>query len=89
MSIALSHADGSVTVAEIDLASSSEFLSDAQVGKVAFAYVVDASGEVLASSSKGPEVGKNLSALPQVAAVMQARRRGAGVGHRCQAATRC
>ena len=69
MSIALSHADGSVTVAEIDLDFLSEFLIDAQVGKVAFAYVTDARGDVLAASSTGPEVGKNLSALPQVAAV--------------------
>ena len=42
------------------------FLIDAQVGKVAFAYVTDAKGDVLAASSTGPEVGKNLSALPQV-----------------------
>jgi class 3 adenylate cyclase/HAMP domain-containing protein len=69
MSIALSHADGSVTVAEIDLDFLSEFLIDAQVGKVAFAYVTDARGDVLAASSNGPEVSKNLSALPQVAAV--------------------
>ncbi|MEH2623843.1 class 3 adenylate cyclase/HAMP domain-containing protein [Bradyrhizobium sp. AZCC 1719] len=69
MSIALSHADGSITVAEIDLDFLSEFLIDAQVGKVAYAYVTDAKGEVLARSSNGPEVGKNLSALPQVAAV--------------------
>ena len=69
MSIALSHADGSVTVAEIDLDFLSEFLIDAQVGKVAFAYVTDSKGDVLAASSTGPEVGKNLSALPQVAAV--------------------
>ena len=60
MSIALSHADGSVTVAEIDLDFLSEFLIDAQVGKVAFAYVTDARGDVLAASSTGPEVGKNL-----------------------------
>ncbi|WP_213290117.1 adenylate/guanylate cyclase domain-containing protein [Bradyrhizobium sp. sGM-13] len=69
MSIALSHADGSITVAEIDLDFLSEFLIDAQVGKVAYAYITDAKGEVLARSSNGPEVGKNLSALPQVAAV--------------------
>ncbi|MEH2531048.1 class 3 adenylate cyclase/HAMP domain-containing protein [Bradyrhizobium sp. AZCC 1588] len=69
MSIALSHADGSITIAEIDLDFLSEFLIDAQVGKVAYAYVTDAKGEVLARSSNGPEVGKNLSALPQVAAV--------------------
>ena len=69
MSIALSHADGSVTIAEIDLDFLSEFLIDAQVGKVAFAYVTDARGDVLAASSTGPEVGKNLSRLPQVQAV--------------------
>jgi HAMP domain-containing protein len=69
MSIALSHADGSVTIAEVDLDFLSEFLIDAQVGKVAFAYITDAKGDVLATSSTGPEVGKNLSALPQVAAV--------------------
>jgi class 3 adenylate cyclase/HAMP domain-containing protein len=69
MSIALSHADGSFTVAEIDLDFLSEFLIDAQVGKAAFAYVTDSRGDVLAASSNGPEVGKNLSKLPQVSAV--------------------
>ncbi|MCK1513830.1 GAF domain-containing protein [Bradyrhizobium sp. 190] len=69
MSIALSHADGSTTVAEIDLDFLSEFLIDAQVGKVAFAYITDSKGDVLATSSSGPEVGKNLSKLPQVLAV--------------------
>jgi class 3 adenylate cyclase/HAMP domain-containing protein len=68
-SIALSHADGSITIGEIDLDFLSEFLIDAQVGKVAFAYVTDAKGDVLAASSTGPEVGKNLSKLPQVQAV--------------------
>lgn len=68
-SITLSHADGSITVAEIDLDFLSEFLIDAQVGKVTFAYITDSRGDVLATSSNGPEVGKNLSALPQVAAV--------------------
>ncbi len=70
MSIALSHSDSNVTVAEIDLDFLNEFLGEAQVGKVAFAYVVDDKGQVLASSSKGPEVGKSLSALPQVAAII-------------------
>ena len=69
MSVALPHADGSITVAEIDLDFLSEFLIDAQVGKVAFAYVTDSKGDVLAASSTGPEVGKNLSKLPQVSAV--------------------
>lgn len=71
MSIALSHSDSNVTVAEIDLDFLTEFLGEAQVGKVAFAYVVDDKGQVLASSSKGPEVAKSLSALPQVAAVIK------------------
>ena len=72
MSIALSHADGSVTIAEIDLDFLSEFLIDAQVGKATFAYITDSRGDVLAASSNGPEVGKNLSKLPQVAAVSRA-----------------
>lgn len=71
MSIALSHSDSNVTVAEIDLEFLSEFLGEAQVGKVAFAYVVDDKGQVLASSAKGPEVGKSLTALPQVAAAIK------------------
>jgi class 3 adenylate cyclase/HAMP domain-containing protein len=71
MSIALPHVvDGSVTVAEIDLGFLADYFDDAQVGKVAYAYVIDPKGEVLASSARGPEVGKNLSALPQVAAVI-------------------
>lgn len=72
MSISVAHSGfkAGVTVAEIDLAFLSDFLTDAQVGKAAFAYVVDAGGRVLASSSKGPEVGKDLSKLPQVAAAI-------------------
>ena len=44
MSIAVSHSgfNAGVTVAEIDLRFLSDFLGDAQVGKVGFAYVVDA-----------------------------------------------
>ncbi|WP_029084281.1 adenylate/guanylate cyclase domain-containing protein [Bradyrhizobium sp. th.b2] len=59
-----------VTVAEIDLRFLSDYFGDSQVGRLAFAYVVDAKGRVLASSSKGPEVGKDIAALPQVAAVL-------------------
>lgn len=72
MSISVAHSGfkAGVTVAEIDLAFLSDFLTDAQVGKAAFAYVVDARGRVLSSSSKGPEVGKDLSKLPQVAAAI-------------------
>jgi class 3 adenylate cyclase/HAMP domain-containing protein len=58
------------TFAEIDLNFLSAFLGDAQVGKATFAYVVDPRGQVLASSAKGPEVGKDVSTLPQVAALM-------------------
>jgi class 3 adenylate cyclase/HAMP domain-containing protein len=71
MSIAVSHSgNAGVTVAEIDLGFLSGFLGDAQVGKVAYAYVVDPRGQVLASSARGPEVGKDLSTLPQVAAAV-------------------
>ncbi len=71
MSISVAHSgfNAGVTVAEIDLGFLTDFLGDAQVGKASFAYVVDTRGQVLASSSKGPEVAKDLSALPQVAAL--------------------
>ena len=73
MSIAVSHSgfNAGVTVAEIDLRFLMDFLGDAQVGKAAFAYVVDPRGQVLASSAKGPDVGKDLSKLPQVAALVK------------------
>lgn len=72
MSISVAHSgfNAGVTVAEIDLGFLSDFLSDAQVGKAAFAYVVDPRGRVLATSYKGPDVGKDLSKLPQVAAAI-------------------
>ncbi|QAU44481.1 adenylate/guanylate cyclase domain-containing protein [Bradyrhizobium guangzhouense] len=72
MSISVAHSgfNAGVTVAEVDLGFLSEYLSDNQVGKAAFAYVVDAHGRVLATSSKGPEVGTDLSKLPQVAAAI-------------------
>ncbi|HXH46502.1 MAG TPA: adenylate/guanylate cyclase domain-containing protein [Bradyrhizobium sp.] len=72
MSISVAHSgfNAGVTVAEIDLGFLSDFLSDAQVGKAAFAYVIDPRGRVLATSSKGPEIGEDLSRLPQVAAAI-------------------
>jgi class 3 adenylate cyclase/HAMP domain-containing protein len=71
MSIAVAHSgfNAGVTVADIDLRFLSDFLGDAQVGKTGFAYVVDQRGQVLASSSKGPDVASDLSKLPQVAAL--------------------
>jgi class 3 adenylate cyclase/HAMP domain-containing protein len=72
MSIAVAHSgfNAGVTVAEIDLRFLLDYLSDEQVGKAAFAYVVDPRGQVLASSTKGPEIASDLSRLPQVAALM-------------------
>src|ERR1700730_11507330 len=72
MTIAVAHSgfNAGVTVAEIDLRFLSDFLSDAQVGKAAFAYVVDPRGQVLASSTKGPDIASDLSTLPQVATLM-------------------
>src|SRR5436309_3138587 len=53
MSISVAHSgfNAGVTVAEIDLDFLADYLTDAQVGKVAFAYVVDARGRVIATSS--------------------------------------
>jgi class 3 adenylate cyclase/HAMP domain-containing protein len=85
MSIAVAHSgfNADVTVAEIDLRFLSDFLGDAQVGKASFAYVVDPRGQVIASSSKGPEVAADLSKLPQVAAqtapVSRALQSGSGI----------
>jgi class 3 adenylate cyclase/HAMP domain-containing protein len=72
MSIAVAHSGrDAVTVAEVDLGFLSDFFDDAQVGKVGTAYAVDPHGIVLASSAKGPARGKDLSALPQVAALLK------------------
>ena len=72
MSISVAHSgfNAGVTVADIDLRFLSDYLGDTQVGKNSFAYVVDPKGEVLATSSRGPDVGRDLSKLPQVAALM-------------------
>jgi class 3 adenylate cyclase/methyl-accepting chemotaxis protein len=72
MSISVAHSgfNAGATVAEIDLGFLTDFLGDAQVGKAAYAYVVDQRGQVLASSARGPEVAKDLSKLPQVAALI-------------------
>ncbi|THD60355.1 MAG: HAMP domain-containing protein [Bradyrhizobium sp.] len=82
MSIAVSHSgfNAGVTIADIDLHFLSDFLGDAQVGKAAFAYVVDSRGQVLASSAKGPAIGKNISTLPQVAARLTAASQAATSG---------
>ncbi|MGY3448789.1 adenylate/guanylate cyclase domain-containing protein [Bradyrhizobium sp. USDA 4353] len=72
MSISVAHSgfNAGVTVADIDLDFLEDFMSEAQVGKVGIAYVVDPKGLVLASSAKGPAVGQDLAKLPQVAAVL-------------------
>jgi class 3 adenylate cyclase/HAMP domain-containing protein len=72
MSIAVSHSgvNAGVTLAEIDLRFLNDFLGEAQIGKVGYAYVVDTRGQVLAGS-KGPEVGDELARLPQVASLLK------------------
>ena len=72
MSISVAHSgfNAGVTVADIDLGFLEDSMTDAQVGKVGSAYVVDPRGLVLASSAKGPAIGKDLAALPQVAALI-------------------
>ncbi|VIO67302.1 adenylate/guanylate cyclase domain-containing protein [Bradyrhizobium ivorense] len=82
MSIGEQHSgvNAGVTVAEIDLRFLGEFLGDSQVGRLASAYVVDPKGRVLAASSKGPEIGRDLSALPQIAAALAAGGRAPTAG---------
>jgi class 3 adenylate cyclase/HAMP domain-containing protein len=72
MSISVAHSgfNAGATVADVDLGFLGDFLGDAQVGKLAYAYVVDSRGQVLASSARGPEVAKDLAKLPQVAALI-------------------
>lgn len=73
MSISVAHSgfNQGVTVADIDLRFLSDFLGDTQVGKAAFAYVIDPRGQVLATSARGPDIGKELASLPQVAALLK------------------
>jgi class 3 adenylate cyclase/methyl-accepting chemotaxis protein len=82
MSISVAHSgfNAGATVADIDLGFLSDFLSDAQVGKVALAYVVDPHGKVLATSSRGPEIATDLAKLPQVAAAIAPDREPATSG---------
>ncbi|HKW85090.1 MAG TPA: adenylate/guanylate cyclase domain-containing protein, partial [Burkholderiaceae bacterium] len=82
MSIAVAHSgfNTGVTVAVIDLGFLSDFLSDAQVGKVALAYVVDPHGRVLAASARGPEIATDLAKLPQVAAAIAPDREAVASG---------
>src|SRR5258708_21408681 len=70
MSIAVAHSGfhAGVTVADIDLGFLSDFLGDAQGGKLAYAHVLDQRGQVLARSARGPEVAKDLSKLPHAPA---------------------
>ena len=73
MSIAVAHSgrNAGASVAEISLRFLSEYVDDAQVGKVGTAYVVDSHGILLASSDKNVQPGKNLSTLPQIAALLK------------------
>lgn len=73
MSIAVAHSgrDAGASVAEVDLRFLSEYVDDAQIGKVGTAYVVDSHGVLLASSDKNRHLGKNLSTLPQIAVLLK------------------
>src|SRR5215470_9959659 len=67
-----------ITIVEIDLGFLSDYLGDAQVSRNAIAYVVDSQGLVLATSNIGPDIAKDLSALPQVSASLAGSRETAG-----------
>jgi class 3 adenylate cyclase/HAMP domain-containing protein len=75
MSISVAHSgfNAGITVADIDLSFLSDYLGDTQVGKAAFAYVADPRGQVIATSSRGPDLAKDVSKLPQVAALIGPR----------------
>lgn len=79
-SIGVRHADGGVTVAELDLA----FLADdarAVAGDGTQAFVVDGAGRLIAHPSRKPVSGDNdLSKLPQVAAALAASGPGTSTG---------
>ena len=80
MTIAVAHAgrDPAVTIAEIDLQFLSQFVGDAQIGKIGSAFVVDGSGVVVASSA-ADRIGDEMAALPQVAAALKkGQTRGGG-----------
>ncbi len=72
MPIAVAHSgrNTGVTVAEIDLAFLSDIVAEAQAGKTGEALVVDDKGLLLASSSREPRLGGDLSRLPQIAALI-------------------
>ena len=90
MSIAVSHSgvNAGVTLAEIDLRFLNDFLGEAQIGKVGYAYVVDARGQVLAGS-KGPEVGNGTRQPAAGRGAAEAGRRAADLGHRLRRRDRC
>ena len=83
MSISVAHSgfNQGVTVADIDLRFLSDFLGDSQVGRATYAYVVDPRGQVLATSSRGPDIAKELGKLPQVAAMLTAGRQPLASGN--------
>ncbi|GAB1717930.1 MAG: adenylate cyclase [Nitrobacter sp.] len=72
MSIAVAHSgqNAGASVAEINLGFLSGYVGEAQAGKVGMAYLVDSNGILLASSDKNVHPGESLSALPQVAALL-------------------
>src|SRR5215475_1407598 len=79
ISLTMAHTGYSgITVAEIDLRFLSDYLGDAQVGRNTIAFVVDPQGMVLAASNKGPDIDKDLTALPQVTASLAGSRETTG-----------
>ena len=90
MSISVAHAgrDAGVTVAEIDLRFLSDFVGDAQVGKIGTAYIVDPRGMVLASSAKGPAAARTCRRCRRSPPCCTGRR-DARNRHRASTAIRC
>jgi len=74
MTIAMPHSgrNAGSTVAEINLKFLADFIEEGQIGKDNEAYVVGPSGRLLASSDTNRRPGKDLAAIPQVAALIKA-----------------
>jgi GAF domain-containing protein/HAMP domain-containing protein len=77
--IGMAHADGGVTIAELDLALLTAPVK-AAVADGGEAFVVDGTGRLVAHPDRNPATGENdLSALPQVAAALAAGGSGATI----------
>ena len=82
VAVAIAHSgqNAGSTVAEISLKFLENFFERSQVGADSEAYVVDPNGRLLGTSKSNYSLGTNLSALPQVAAMLGQKREDVSTG---------